>query len=512
MRRSLSALLIFILLFVFCGTSLALTPEDYDATEPEKLSADELYAASAILIDMTSGDTLLSKNDHARMDPASTTKIMTLLMGIESGIDLEQVVAIPQAAADVPKDSTLIPVYPGDQLKFGDLLTAFFLCSGNDGANAIAVLVSGSIESFVIQMNRRAMEIGCQGTHFVNAHGYTDPEHYTTAYDLALITRVAMQNDRFREIAAKTSATINVLNRGNLNVSNKHYIMRSDSNFYYSECIGVKTGSTNAAGKCYVGAARRNGAEVVSVVLKCEEEDQRWIDTRRLFEYAWTQYDQYTFAQVYSMAESDIAKVTISNAAGDDPFDGELSLSIAQVSYSDYIRMVQRNNGNAMSDVINEFRANSSIEITHPLTAPITEGEIMGNFAFRDPRTGNMVTALLVASRDVAERTALTVITDLFPFLKVFGNKVVPMILLLILILILLIALLVNIRRAAKHRRRRKILEQRRQEYIRRRSKTRDYSTHKEMKVRRERAPEQPKGEHVIDRNYVPRKYRRRDR
>ncbi len=213
------------------AAACAATPDDYNAEEPALLTADELYAESAILIDAKSGNTLSSKNEHARMHPASTTKIMTLLLGIESGIELDSVIAIPQAAADVPSDSTLIPVYPGDQMSFRDLLKSFFLCSGNDGANAIAMLVSGSIENFVIRMNSRAAEIGCVDTHFANAHGYTNEEHYTTAYDLALITRTAMENETFREIAKLTSATINILNRGNLTVSNKHYIMRTDSIF-----------------------------------------------------------------------------------------------------------------------------------------------------------------------------------------------------------------------------------------------------------------------------------------
>lgn len=466
MRRIISALLVIILLLSFAA--YALGPDDYDAAEPALLKQDELYAESAILIDGKSGNILFAKNEHQRMHPASTTKVMTLLLGIESGIDLDSVIAVPQAAADVPNDSTLIPVYPGDQLTFKDLLTSFFLCSGNDGANAIAVLVSGSIDDFVMLMNRRAAEIGCEDTHFANAHGYTDDTHYTTAYDLALITKTAMDNATFREIARKTTITFNVLNRGTLTVSNKHYIMRPDSPFYYADCIGVKTGSTNAAGKCYVGAAQRNNASIISVVMKCEEEDQRWIDTTRLFNYGWTEYDSYTLPQMFVTAEADIAKVTISNADIDDPFDGELTLSLAQISQSDYLQMVERNNTAALSVIANEFVENSTLEITHPLTAPITEGEVMGNFVYVNPQTHNMVTAVLVASRSVKERPVYMVITDVFPFLKVFGNKLFPVLVGFVVLLIVLIIALVASRRAAKQRRRKRILEQKRREYIRR--------------------------------------------
>ena len=158
MRRKLPALLSIILIIVFSlsASALALTPADYDASAPQSLTADELYAQSAILIDADSGDVLFSKDAYTRMHPASTTKIMTLLLGIESGIDLDQQIAIPQAAADIAKDSTMVPVFPGETMSFRDLLTGFFLNSGNDGANAVAVIVSGSVEKFVERMNQRA--------------------------------------------------------------------------------------------------------------------------------------------------------------------------------------------------------------------------------------------------------------------------------------------------------------------------------------------------------------------
>ena len=191
MHRKLSALLslILILAVALAAPALALTPNDYDAASPAQLSSDMLYSQAAVLIDAGSGDVLFGKNERDRMNPASTTKIMTLLLGIESGIPLDQQIAIPQAAADIPGDSSIIPVYPGETMSFGDLLLGFMLASGNDGANAVAVLVSGSVDNFVELMNRRAAEIGCTDTHFANAHSYTDENHYTTAYDLALITR-----------------------------------------------------------------------------------------------------------------------------------------------------------------------------------------------------------------------------------------------------------------------------------------------------------------------------------
>ena len=470
MRRKPTALLNIFLVFLILlsGVSYAATPEDYNPETPQLLATDNLYAASAILMDADSGDILFSKNERVRMHPASTTKIMTLLLGVESGFSLDQQVAIPQAASDIASDSTLVPVFPGETMTFGDLLTGFMLNSGNDGANAVAVLVAGSVENFVAMMNQRAAQIGCVDTHFVNAHGYTAEGHYTTAYDLALITRTAMQNETFRSIVGQANATITVNERGEIFVGNKHLMLLESSQFYYEGAIGVKTGSTNAAGKCYVGAAEKDGATVISVVLKCTEDDQRWLDTEKLFDYGWTCYDTYTLDQMYEVASGQIASFVISNAAEDDPYDGRLDLEIAQISNTDYLRMIQRSSTTALSDAVNDFIAHTNVSITHSLTAPISMGEIIGDFSYYDAAAGTTVTAKLVAGRDVQERTVLTTLTDIFPFLKIFGNQLFLMLLGVLALLVVLIVILICSRRAARQRRRRRIYEQRRAEYMRR--------------------------------------------
>ena len=144
MLRRISALLTLLIIFVILlgGSSLAATPEDYNYDDPSLLTSDHLYSQAAILIDADSGDILFAKNERMRMHPASTTKVMTLLLGIESGYPLDQQIAIPQAAANIARDSTLVPVFPGETMTFGDLLVGFMLNSGNDGANAVAVIVA----------------------------------------------------------------------------------------------------------------------------------------------------------------------------------------------------------------------------------------------------------------------------------------------------------------------------------------------------------------------------------
>lgn len=474
MRRKLSALLCLILLFVTLACAGAhAAPEDYDAENPQTLTADMLYSEAAVLMDAASGNVLFGKNEYTRMHPASTTKIMTLLLGIESGFDLDQQISIPQAAADIAKDSTCIPVYPGDTMSYRDLLVGFFLNSGNDGANAVAVLVSGTIEAFVQRMNERAAQIGCRDTHFANAHGYTAAEHYTTAYDMALITREAMQNATFREIAGMGKATIHINERGDVNVGRSRLILQPGSPIYYEGITGVKSGTTSAAGNCFVGSAERDGAQLISVAFKAPEDEQRYTDTARLLNYGWTRYDAYTLDEMYRIARGQIVNIVISNAAPDDPYDGRLVLEIAQVSNSSYLRMVERDNERALNEAVADFVSRSQVQLPHDLSAPISQGEIIGDFSYFDPVTGNAVTAKLIASRDVAARRTLAMLSDYFPFLRAFGNPLfVVLLVVLAALVVLIIALIVRLR-AEEQRRRRRIYERRKREYQRRMSEGR---------------------------------------
>ena len=469
MRRKLSALLICIaLLLAVCSSAFAYSPNDYDASQPGQLAPDMLYAQAAVLLDSDTGDILFGKNEHAMMSPASTTKIMTLLLALESGIPMDQEIAIPQAAGDAPSGSSLIPVYPGETMLFGDLLKGFQVHSGNDGGLAIAVLVSGTVDNFVQKMNVRAQELGMVNTHFANPHGFTQEGHYSTAYDLAILTRHAMQNPSFREIVKTISGSIQVKERGEIRLYSKTFIMKPDSKFYYEDCVGVKTGSTNAAGECFVGAAERDGATIISVVLKTDTDDQRWIDTTHLFDFGWTCYEKYTFDKMYDAAKSRFANCVVSNAVEDDPYGGRLELDIAQISDNSYLRMIASNSTGAIDNAAADFAQRSRVVITHDLAAPISKGEIIGDFSYADPSTGKTITAKLVANRDVAERKVSAKLTDIFPVLKIFENRIFVALLAVIGLLLVLIIILAASRRAAKQRRRRRIYEQKREEYLRR--------------------------------------------
>jgi D-alanyl-D-alanine carboxypeptidase len=212
---------------------------------------------------------------------------MTLLIALEKG-DLDRSVTVPQAASEVPKDSSLVPVYPGEKMTLRDLLYGLMIRSGNDAANAIAVHVSGSVDKFVAEMNRKAQQLGLKDTHFTNPHGYHHKEHYTTARDLATLTRYAMANNAFMSIAASLTHTLPPTSKREALVinSNTELVQLGDPH-YYPGAYGIKSGYHRAAGFCYVGAAQKEQKQLLAVVLDCRTRSMAWDDMKRLFNYGF---------------------------------------------------------------------------------------------------------------------------------------------------------------------------------------------------------------------------------
>lgn len=263
-------------------------PMFFDDSDPLALTPDYLYARACVLMDADSGEILFEKQPDQQMYPASTTKIMTLMLALGK-LKLKKVVTIPKEASQVPGDSSLVPVTVGEEMTARDLLTGLMLRSGNDAANAAAVLSYGTIDKFVAAMNKKAAELGMTGTHYVNAHGYHDPEHYTTARDMAVLTRQALKSQSFVDIVSTLRYTMAATaKRAALTLKNSYAILLSDSSYYDANAFGVKTGYTSKSGYCYVGAARAQGRTLIAVVLKSgRQKEDKWVDAHRLFEYGF---------------------------------------------------------------------------------------------------------------------------------------------------------------------------------------------------------------------------------
>ena len=470
-RRLTAWVLVLLLAALWMLPAAAEKPSDYNRKVPQVLREGHLYADAAVLIDATNGDVLFAKNARERMYPASTTKIMTLMLALESGISMDTQIVIPKQAGQIPSDSSLIPVFPNDVTTFRDLLYGFMISSGNDGANAIAVIVSGSLEAFVDLMNSRAQQLGCSGTHFANAHGYHDANHYTTAYDMARITQAALRLDSFKKIVATTSYTMHI-QRGGHNMEHTLYthnaLQRKDNSYYYADCIGIKTGYHSAAGQCFVGAAERDGVTLISVDFHSSGSNQKWVDTIRLFNYGYTCYTAYTLEQMFSMAGGRIATLKVSNAIEGDPLGGQLGLKVAQISNPDYTRMVESNNEAAMDAAIEDFVSRCELLVTSDMTAPISAGEIMGKLRYV-AQSGEEITATLIADRDIAEQPPKLTALDLLPFLRVFDNSMVRLLAIVLALLLILILVAGSLRRNRTDRRRKKILEAKKRELARKR-------------------------------------------
>lgn len=238
-------------------------------------------ARSAVIMDVNSGRVLYSKNMDEKLAMASTTKIMTTLVAIESG-RLNETVTVSRKASITEGSS--IYLKQGEKHTVNDLLYAIMLRSGNDAAVAVAEHIGGSVEGFAALMNRKAAEIGAVNTHFDNPHGLDSATHYTTAYDLALITAYALKNPVFAAVVSSKKKTIEgPPNEGwDRNMVNKNKML-----WQFEGGNGVKTGFTNKAGRCLVSSATRNGMQLVCVVLNC---GPMWEESSVLLEYGFGNY------------------------------------------------------------------------------------------------------------------------------------------------------------------------------------------------------------------------------
>ena len=262
-------------------------PVCFNEKKPLSLTSDHLYGDACIVINATTGEVLFEHNSTQRMYPASTTKIMTLLLALESG-HLYDLVTIPQSAADVPADSSLVPVHPGEQMTMDALLHGLIIRSGNDAANAVATLCGGTVENFVDDMNQKAEALGAKNTHFVNPHGYHDENHYTTAQDLAIIARAGLTDAEFCRIVTCLSYPLPPTDERPADVLTcTHELFDPESEYYIPYAAGVKSGYTSAAGFCYVGAAQTKQGTLIAVVLHAPTRNRAWLDMKKLFLYGY---------------------------------------------------------------------------------------------------------------------------------------------------------------------------------------------------------------------------------
>lgn len=334
-------LIVFLLTSLFPGYAAPSESPHVEGAYPQ------IAAKAAVLMDASSGRVLYEVNARQRMSPASVTKIMTGLIVAEKG-DLNREVTISQIAADTPENSVWLE--PGEKLTREQLLYACMLHSANDAAVALAESTAGSEKNFVELMNRRAEQLGMKDTHFDNPHGLETETHYTSAYDLALVSREALNNTAFRKVVATKTKTIPWTGRD----YDRLLINQNRLLYRYEDAIGIKTGYTKQAGNCVVGAAQKGSLLLIAVALNSASVYQ---DLEQMLDYGFTQYHKETIRSSKELSvsvpvENGLEKTLIARPKTD------LTVAVtakeqSQLSYKVYPRQ--------------------------QVTAPVKKGQILGN-------------------------------------------------------------------------------------------------------------------------------------
>ena len=382
--------------------------DEYDPRYPENLAEGHLTATAAILIEQGSGQVIFEKNADERMYPASTTKILTVWLALMMGESLPEGMdtkfPVSANAANLAPDESSAKFAIGEEVRLIDLCNAAILVSGNDAATAIAEGLSGSVDAFVERMNNAAYSFGCVNTHFVNANGLHDENHYTTARDMALLTKIAMENEEFRIIVRRSEYTLprdNIYRSRTIRNGN-NFVAKPDEEKkqgrYYPDSTGVKTGTTSAAGNCLVASASSRGVDLIAVIFGATSDGSRYEDAKKLMDYGFTQIVSTSVEEIYN---ENPRVVEIGGFDLEDPEVGQLKLNIRKITddVSDLIVTNQKELDRWKKD----FTSLTVTDFTRELMAPVTAGEVMGTLTYYSSE-GVPIEYELIASRSIAVR------------------------------------------------------------------------------------------------------------
>ena len=288
-----------IILLIICTSNIIIFADDEIEEYNKKIDNNEINktietsanlndepkinSRSAVVIDRKSKNIIYGKNENVKKAMASTTKIMTAMVVIQN-TNLNNTVEISKKAAGT--GGSRLGLKEGDKITVKDLLYGLLLRSGNDCAVALAEYVAGSVQEFSNLMNQNAQMLGLNNTHFVTPHGLDEEEHYTTAYELAILADYALNNELFAQIVNKKSYTINI-NKNSKTLNNTNELLGNLNGVY-----GVKTGFTNGAGRCLVTSIKRGNLDVICVVLGADTKKDRTRDSAKLIEYTFNKYEE----------------------------------------------------------------------------------------------------------------------------------------------------------------------------------------------------------------------------
>lgn len=309
----------------------------------------EVDAPSAILMDLATGTVLFEKNSHARLAPASVTKIMTLLLVMEAlddgRISWDDFVTASDNAAS--KGGSQVYLEVGERMSMDEMLKSVVVSSANDCATALAEHVAGSEESFVAMMNERAVALGCADTNFVNCTGLDAEGHLTSAHDLALMSRALLKHEKIRDY---TTIWMDTVRDGKFGLSNTNKLVR-----FYDGTTGLKTGYTSTAGHCLSASAKRDGIELIAVVLNCKSSTERFQSAKELLNYGFANY-----ALVSAKTDEAIPPVKVKLGA------------------QSTITPVLQESSSILIEKGEQSQVKKTVELCDEVTAPVASGQQLG--------------------------------------------------------------------------------------------------------------------------------------
>ena len=348
-----------------------------------------ISAPVCVLMEYSTGKILFEKNLNKMMYPASTTKLMTAILVLEK-CQLTDVATVSNSAVDsVPAGYSTAYLQKGEKLTIEQLLHVLLIPSANDAANVLAEHVGGSIANFANMMNSKAKEIGCENTNFKNPSGIHDENHYSTAYDLSLIAKHAMQFQTIKDIVQKTvynQPKTDKYNSDNRIFYNTNLLLshHSPDDYYYPYATGLKTGYTNPAKDCIIATAKKDDLELIAVILGAEDTNgslvPKFLDCKKLFEYGFSNYSYKNIKK----ANSVVTKVSVLGATED----------------TKNLNILVKNDINVFLE--NNFDINNlepKLELDTPLVAPIKGGSTIGKITY--DIDGIIYTSELIAETDV---------------------------------------------------------------------------------------------------------------
>ncbi len=359
-------------------------------TESETELPFDIRAKSALLMDYETGTILYEKNSHEKRPMASITKIMTLLLAMEAledgRLSLDDTINVSEHAASMGGSTVFLEA--GETFPVSTILEAIIVASANDGSVALAEKISGSHEAFVKKMNQRAQELGMKNTHFSNCTGLPAENHYTTAYDIAIMSRELL---KYPEFFKWSTIWLDYMRDGETMLVNTNRLVR-----FYEGCDGIKTGYTDEAGHCISASAKRGNLRLISVILGAPSSQIRFDEARKLMDHGFANYDSVSVVKKDQVIEKEIPvvggkKSSINGLAGDN-----LSALLKKEEPKEFQR---------------------EVEIQQPLKAPIEKGQKIGVLTVKN--NGKKIGEINIIAGETVEGAGV-----LDYFSKIFDNWV----------------------------------------------------------------------------------------